>query len=310
MKIELETAYIGLDCSNPGAVATYLREVVGLMPGEPMAGAESTWRVDAKAQRLWLQHGEHDDAACFGLQATDAAAYQRVLARLQQAGVACTALTPAQKALRGVQDGVAMATPWGVPLEVVQGLAEAKTPFASAHFPAGLVTDGQGFGHAVFLVGNAADYEASRRFVIDALGLKLSDWLRLPMGEIEMLVSFFHCNARHHSIAIGFVPMPVLPQKLHHINFEVSQVAVVGAAYQRALQTATPLANTLGQHANDGMVSFYSLSPGGWAVEIGATGRAITEGWADVREYDRISDWGHQPPDVLKQMLAANGSAQ
>ncbi|MEO5734132.1 MAG: VOC family protein [Rubrivivax sp.] len=311
MNNELETAYIGIDCTKPGAVATYLQDVVGLMPGEPRQGAASTWRVDGKGMRLWLQQAERDDAACIGFTAGSVDAYQRGLARLKQIGVECASLTAEQKALRGVQEGVSMRTPWGVPLELVHGLADATTPFESASYPDGLVTQGQGFGHFVFVVGSAEDYEASRRFAIEGLGLKLTDWLRMPIGgEMEMNVSFFHCNARHHSLAVGFVPMPSVPQSLHHINFEVAQVATVGSAYERALNAGTPLANTLGQHANDGMVSFYSLSPAGWAVEVGATGRTVTEDWADSREYDRISDWGHQPPDVLKQMLFSNNAAQ
>jgi 2,3-dihydroxybiphenyl 1,2-dioxygenase len=310
MKVELETAYIGIDCTQPAAVASYLQNVVGLMPGEAREGTASTWRVDGKGMRLWLQPAARDDAACIGFAATSSDAYQRTLARLQQAGVDCAPLTAAQKSQRGVHSGVAMATPWGVPLELVQGLADATTPFSSASYPDGLVTQDQGFGHFVFVVGTAESYEASRRFATDGLGLKLTDFLRMPIGGgAEMNVSFFHCNARHHSLAIGFIPMPAVPQRLHHINFEVRQVAAVGMAYERALQAATPLANTLGQHANDGMVSFYSISPGGWAVEIGATGRTVTEDWADVREYDRISDWGHQPPDVLKQMLSADSAA-
>ena len=310
MNIDLETAYIGIDCTKPAAVAIYLRDVVGLMPGAPREGAASTWRVDGKAVRLWLQQGERDDAACIGLAATSVDAYERTLARLREADVDCTPLTADQKRLRGVRDGVSMRAPWGVTLDLVHGLEESATPFTSPNFPHGLVTQGQGFGHYVFIVGTAEDYAASRRFVIDLLGLKLTDWLRLPMGPVEMNVSFFHCNPRHHSLAIGFVPMPAVPQKLHHINFEVTEVAEVGLAYERALRAGTPLANTIGQHANDGMVSFYSISPGGWAVEVGATGRTVGDDWSDVREYDRISDWGHQPPDVLKQMLSADAAAQ
>ncbi len=195
-------------------------------------------------------------------------------------------------------------TPWGVPLEVVLGLEAAEAPFASAAFPNGVVTQGQGFGHFVFAVNSQADYEASRVLAMAGLGMGLSDWLRLPLpGGAEMHVSFFHCNPRHHSLAIAWVPAPELPRRLHHINFEVGQVVDVGMAYERALKAGTPIANTLGQHANDRMVSFYSVSPDGWQVEIGATGRVVHEGWADAREYDRISEWGHQPPQVLGTLL-------
>lgn len=275
MDRELATAYIGFDCTDPAAVGDYLRDVIGLMPGEPAPGADSTWRVDGKARRLWLQRSRDDDAACIAFEAVDAEAYARVLSRLARAGVATTPLTSAQTALRGVREGVAMATPWGVPLEIVRDLADAPTPFASPHYPEGFVTGDQGFGHFVFLVNSAEAYDASRRFALDALGLKLSDWLRMPIGPVEMQVSFFHCNPRHHSLAIGLVPMPQLPKKLHHVNFEVTRVGPVGAAYERALMASTPIANTLGQHDNDGMVSFYGVSPGGWQVEVGATGRTI-----------------------------------
>ena len=144
---------------------------------------------------------------------------------------------------------------------------------------------------------------------MEGLGLKLSDTLRMPMGPAEMNVSFFHCNARHHTLAIASVPMPEVAKKLHHINFEVRQVAAVGAAYDRALAAGTPIANMIGQHENDGMVSFFSVGPDGWQVEIGATGRQIGDDWNDVREYSRISLWGHHPPAVLAQMQGLTGTA-
>ena len=303
MEVDLEIAYLGIDCRRPAETGAYLRDVVGLMPGEPRDGLASTWRVDGKAARVWLREAPHDDAACIGFEAVGAAAYERTLARLDRAGIDCTPLGAARKAERQVEEGVSMPTPWGVPLEVVRGLADAETPFASAHYPEGFVTAGQGFGHVVFVVGSAEAYEASRRFAIDALGLKLSDRLRMPMGPIEMNVSFLHCNPRHHSLAIAFVPMPDVPQKLHHVNFEVSSVPPVGAAYERALTSGTPIANTIGQHENDRMVSFYSVSPGGWRVEVGATGRTIGDDWDDTPVYDRISHWGHQPPEVLTHLL-------
>ena len=144
---------------------------------------------------------------------------------------------------------------------------------------------------------------------MEGLGLKLSDYLRMPIGPVELNVSFFHCNARHHSLALALVPAPEVAQKLHHINFEVKQVADVGAAFERALTSGTPLANMLGQHENDGMVSFYSVGPDGWQVEIGATGRQIGDNWNDVREYQRISLWGHQPPAVFAQMQGLTAPA-
>ncbi len=309
MKTDIESAYIVLESRNPAAVNKYLGEVIGLMPGTPTAAGASTWRADGKSQRVVLAQGQANDATAIGFELASREALDAAVARLRKLGLDPVQGTAAQKQERRVKDMVSVPSPWGVPVELVLGLEEAATPFASKVYPSGFVTGSQGFGHFVFGVAGGETYEAARKFALEGLGLKLSDTLRLPMGPVELNVSFFHCNARHHSLAIAQIPAPVVPQKLHHINFEVNQVADVGAAYERALATGTPLANMLGQHENDGMVSFYSVGPDGWQVEVGATGRQITENWDDVREYNRISIWGHQPPAIFAQMQGLTAPA-
>ncbi len=302
MNTEIESAYIVLESRNPAAVNTYLGEVIGLMPGAPTPGGAVTWRADGKAQRVVLAQGSANDATCIGFEVSSRTAFDGVVTRLRKLDLDPVPGTAAQNKERRVAEMVRVPAPWGVEVEVVLGLENAATPFKSAMYPNGFVTGNQGFGHFVFGVAGADAYEASRKFALEGLGLKLSDTLRMPMGPVELKVSFFHCNARHHSLAIAQIPAPEVPQKLHHINFEVKRVAEVGAAFERALAAGTPLANMLGQHENDGMVSFYSIGPDGWQVEVGATGRQITDNWNDVREYNRISIWGHQPPAVFAQM--------
>ena len=302
MKLDIESAYIVVESGHPAAVNAYLGDVVGLMPGDATPAGSSTWRDDTKAQRVVVAQGPSNDATCIGFEATSRESFEATTLRLHALGLDPMPGTNAQKRERRVAEMVRVPAPWGVDEELVLGLESAAMPFASSVFPEGFITKDQGFGHLVFAVAGKATYEASRRFAMDGLGLKLSDTLRMPMGPGEMNVSFFHCNARHHSLAIASVPMPEVAKKLHHINFEVSRVAAVGAAYERALAAGTPIANMIGQHENDGMVSFYSVGPDGWQVEIGATGRQIGDNWNDVREYNRISLWGHQPPAVLAQM--------
>ena len=301
----LEIAYVGLESPDPAALGRYLSDVVGLMPGQPLADGSPTWRDDHKAHRLWVRQGPRKEAAFLGFEARDAAAWQQTIDRLRTLGHEVALGTAQDAAARRVQALARVRAPWGVDVEIVQGLAEAATAFASPHFPNGFVTRGQGFGHPVFAMSSDV-YEAARCFAIEGLGMGLSDWLRMPLAPgVEMHVSFLHCNPRHHSLALACVPGPMPPQVLHHINFEVSGVEAVGQAQERALQTKTPLANTLGQHDNDAMVSFYSVSPDGWRVEIGATGRVVGPDWNDVREYDRISRWGHQPPEALVGLLSS-----
>jgi hypothetical protein len=111
---------------------------------------------------------------------------------------------------------------------------------------------------------------------------------------IELEVHFFHCNARHHSVAVARAPF-ALPQVLHHLMVETNERDDVGAAFDRAWESGLPIPNGLGRHDNDGMFSFYVTSPAGFQVEVGHGARVISDGWDDDRRYDRISAWGHQP---------------
>lgn len=300
---QLEIAYVGVESPDPEALARYLEDVVGLMPGQLLPGGGRAWRNDHKAYRLWTTQGPRQDAVCIGFEACSPAAWRQAIDGLRAQGFAPEIADQAYAEQRRVQALAHARAPWGVQVEIVHGLATAKTPFASPHYPHGFVTQGQGFGHAVFAM-SADVYDDARRFALDGLGLRLSDWLRMPLGPgADMHVSFLHCNPRHHSLALACVPGPMPPQSLNHINFEVASVEDVGQAQERALQSRTPLANVMGQHDNDGMVSFYSIGPDGWRVEIGAAGRSVGPEWDDVREYHRISRWGHQPPAAMSTLL-------
>lgn len=304
MQREIELAYLGVECSDPVALGKYLESVIGLMAGEPTPSGALTWRVDGKAQRLIARKGTSDDAQFIGFEAVDDTAFERVRQRVAAHGAIWREGTARDCAERRVRRLVRTEAPWGVEVELVTGLAEANNAFSSPFYPEGFVTAGQGFGHAVFRIGDPAIYDESRNCA-KALGLGLSDYLEMQLADGPMHVSFLHCNLRHHSLALACVP-PSLARvrRLHHINFEVSSIAQVGAAFERALQSGTRIANTLGQHDNDHMVSFYGVTPAGWLIEVGATGRTIDDDWSDVRRYDRVSRWGHHPPARIAELQA------
>ena len=152
-------------------------------------------------------------------------------------------------------------------------LEEASTPFVSPRMPGGFFTEGVGFGHAVFAT---TAFDASHAFLVDSLGLAQSDWLEMEIAAgIELEVRFYHCNERHHSIALARAPFD-MPQKLHHIMFETNERDDVGAAFDRVWATDLAIANGLGRHDNDGMFSFYVVSPAGFQVEVGHGARVIS----------------------------------
>lgn len=290
MHHELELAYLGIEVPNPETLTPFFGDVIGLVPGEPASPGTVTWRDDDKPHRLIIQPGSANDAVFVGFEAVDAGAFDDVAGRLRAAGYDVTEADDGDRAERRVARLVRATAPWGVRVELVQQFDEASTPFSSPLVRGGFFTEGVGFGHVVFAT---TAFDESRAF-LDALGLVQSDWLQTEIADgIELEVHFYHCNARHHTIALAKAPFE-LPQKLHHVMFEMNERDDVGAAFDRVWATDLPIPNGLGLHDNDRMFSFYVANPAGFLVEVGHGARTITDDWRDDRRYDRISAWGHQ----------------
>jgi 2,3-dihydroxybiphenyl 1,2-dioxygenase len=285
---DIELAYVGIDVPDPAGLDAFFGEVIGLTPGtEP-----HTWRNDNKAHRIIVREGAASDASFVGVEAVDADAFERTVARLQTAGFTTAEGDPEDLRARKVGRLARTDAPWGASLEVVLDLEAAPAPFASPQVPGGFLTEGVGFGHAVFAT---TAFDGSHRFLVEGLGLEQSDWLEMEIAEgIELEVRFYHCNERHHTLALAKAPFD-LPQTLHHLMFETNERDDVGGAFDRVWATDLAIPNGLGRHDNDGMFSFYVASPAGFQVEVGHGAKVITDSWDENRRYDRISAWGHQP---------------
>lgn len=292
MKQRIEVAYLGIEVPDPTSLSSFFADVVGLVPGDATPSGAMTWRNDDRAQRVIVSAGPANDAAVVGFEAVDDAAFDDVVEQLRAAGFTVHDGSATDLAERRVARLAVATAPWGLPVEIVTGLASAAEPFDSPLVPGGFLTDSMGFGHVVFAT---PEFDESCRFLVEGLGLAQSDWLEMPLGpDMKLEVRFFHCNGRHHTLALARAPFE-LPQRLHHFMVECKSRDDVGTAFDRAWATDLPIPNGLGRHDNDGMFSFYVGSPAGFAVEIGHGGRVITDDWADNRAYDRISKWGHQP---------------
>ena len=292
MNPDLELAYVGIEVPDPAVLTPFFADVIGLVPGDQPGRGILTWRNDDRAHRVIVQPGPANDAIFLGVEAVDGVAFDRVVERLSNAGWPPAESSKTDTTARRVARMAHVTSPWGVRLDLVQGLERATAPFTSPLVPGGFHTEGVGFGHAVF---TTTALDESHEFLTAGLGFAQSDWLDMPIGEgIELEVRFYHCNSRHHSIALARAPFE-LPQKLHHLMFETNQRDDTGAAFDRAWDSALAIPNGLGRHDNDGMFSFYAASPAGFLVEVGHGARVISDDWDDNRRYNRISRWGHQP---------------
>ncbi len=292
MNHAIELGYLRLEVADRATLGAFLTDIVGLAPGEPTPAGDLTWTNDAAARRILVGEGPADDLVALGFEAADEAAFEATLARLAAAGFSADDGGPALAAERGADRVATVAAPWGSAVEVALGLARRPAAAPTPLVPGGFLTAGQGFGHAV--VATTA-FDESVRFATEGLGMVQSDWLETELAPgLTLEVRFFHCNARHHTLALARAPFE-LPQALHHVMVETLDRDDVGRAYDRAVAAGLPLPNGLGRHDNDGMFSFYVASPAGFQVEVGHGARQVTEPWTDDRRYDRISAWGHHP---------------
>jgi 2,3-dihydroxybiphenyl 1,2-dioxygenase len=289
---QLEFAYVGLEVSDPGALGALLTDVVGLHPGETADDGSATYRNDARTRRVIVQEGPLDDCSVLAFEAVDDQAFEETAARLEAAGFPLVEGVTEEAAARDVTRLLHTQSPWHLRFELVQGLAAAATPFESTLVKGGFQTDGVGAGHTAIAV---TSFEDSERFLLDGLGMVQSDWIETELMEgVELEVRFYHCNERHHSIAVAKLPFD-LGKSLHHVQVEVNDRDDVGFAFDRAWSAGCEFANGLGVHDNEGAFSFYVTSPAGFLVEVGHGTKKVHAPWDGNRRYDSISRWGHQP---------------
>ena len=285
-----QLGYLGLEVSDLPRWEKFAVDLLGLEPGRRSADGSLALRLDQHEQRIVLHPGPADDLKYLGFEAANDAELEALGARLVQAGFTVTEGKAETAAARRVTRLLETADPTGIPVELYVGAALAQQPFTSP-LVSGFVADDEGLGHAVIC---ARDAQASERFYLELLGLRLSDTVKAAITpQFSIQLRFLHANARHHSIAFGSVPMP---KRIHHFMIEARSADDVGRAHDRMVSAGVTFSMDLGKHPNDGMFSFYAKTPSGFDVEFGSGGIKVDDATWAVRSYDHISVWGHKPP--------------
>jgi 2,3-dihydroxybiphenyl 1,2-dioxygenase len=283
--------YLGFEASDLAAWERFALDVLGLGLAARGVDGSLALRMDEQAQRIIIHPGKADDLAYVGFEVEDQHALRAIAETLSSSGFTVNEGKPETVRTRRVAQLFLVEGPSGVPVELFHGPERSAEPFHSEAVPSGFVTGEEGLGHLVLVAWDAA---ASDRFYRELLGMKLSDRIRTELAPgLPLEITFLHANPRHHTVAFAEAP---LPKRIHHFMLEVGTMEDVGHAYDRCLEGGVPIANTLGQHPNDGMFSFYARTPSGFEVEIGWGGRKVDDSTWEVRTYDRLSTWGHRAP--------------
>ncbi|MCB9785089.1 MAG: VOC family protein [Deltaproteobacteria bacterium] len=287
-----QLGYLEFEVRDLDAWERFGRDVLGLGLARRGDGGALAFRMDGHAERIRVRPGEADDLAELGWELASEAEALAVADRLRAAGVEVRRLSDAEAAARRVAGALSYVDPGGVPSALVWGAELADQPFRSELVRSGFVADEQGLGHIVI---SARDKAENLRFYSEILGLRLSDHITCDLHGYAVDIAFLHANARHHSVAFGG------PQRkrMHHFMLEVRSVDDVGLAMDRTMAAGLRLMQTLGRHPNDRMLSFYAKTPSGFQFELGWGGRQVDDATWEPTVHDRVSEWGHHPPEFL-----------
>ena len=289
-------AYIHISETEQGSWRNFGANILGLMPIErPDFNDHSFLKMDEAPFRILVSTAEQGQMLGCGWDMGSKENYQAMIATLEAANATVTSGDARGANLRCVTEYASSNDPSGNPFEIFYGrttTAECDVPFVSPTGIKKFVTGDMGLGHAVI---PAPLTEETHAFYIDTMGFGMSDDLRMPPpaeGAPELRIIFMHAsNSRHHSLALANFPHPV---GIVHMMFEVTSIDEVGACLDRVNQANVPIMSTLGRHCNDNMLSFYSVGPGGIAVEFGYDGLQIDD-WSQfpATESTEGDFWGH-----------------
>ena len=295
-----ELGYVGIEASKLTDWERFGVDLLGLQVADRSDG-QLTLRMDHKAHRWIIVAGSADDLAFTGFECASEADLQAIAARLRAAGTPVNDGDASLAAARKVQRIAVTSDPLGNRVELYVGLADAATAFRSDRLSSSFITGQGGMGHQVLM-----ERGVDRRQLIDwygMLGFKLTDTISQEVAPgIVAEVAFLHCNGRHHTVAFANMPFP---KRMHRVMIEVADIRDVGLAYDRCMDARQPFEMTLGMHPNDHMFSFYVRTPSGMNVEYGWGGLVIDEATWQVQHLDKLSSWGHRPPQVVSELLQA-----
>jgi extradiol dioxygenase len=287
-------AYLGVESPEAKKWLEFGPDVLGMQAEETTDGAVKL-RLDDADHRLLVQHGERNRLSYAGWDVGGEDGLGLIAETLRARAVPFQHGTDEEAARRGVREFLWLHDPSGLRHEMCYGQKFVPSSFRSGRPLSRFVTGDQGLGHIVLAT---PDLKQADEFLQGVFGFRKSD-------EIYTFIDlwFYHCNPRHHSIAL--TPMPGV-RGLHHLMIEVAELDDVGIAYDLCRSRNIPLSMTLGRHVNDHMVSFYVRTPGGFDIEYGWGALTVDdeETWT-VKQFDRPSVWGHDmvaqtPPGALE----------
>jgi 2,3-dihydroxybiphenyl 1,2-dioxygenase len=254
------------------------------------------FRLDDRECRFLIQRGPTEDLMAIGWQVDDHETFDRIVKRVTERGVPIAEGTPEEAAVRGVERLWRFAGPKGITQEIFTAPVRAARPLHM--ITSGFVTGDAGMGHVAITTRDPHGLHAYFNTIFD---FRLSDYIDENVGGMNLKIRFLRVNERHHSVAIANVQqlkVDPIRTKAQHVNIQAATLDDMLSAYQRVRELGFTIAWSVGQHTNDRSLSFYSVTPSGFELEVGwnpVTVGPEREATWEPTTYQGISIWGHTP---------------
>lgn len=243
-------AYVALNVTDFARSDRFYRDMLGLQAAGATAHGEHLYRCSRRHHDLILHQGSAPGLRRVAWQMESVEDLARLRRHLAHLGLAVHTMDADYCASMGLDQAFQITEPHtGATFEYCAELVDADTPYTPT------VTRIVRLGHVVL---GARDYETTERFFTDELNYRVSD-------RIDGAVTFMRCfpNPLHHSFGLSKSDS----NRLHHVNFMVTDIDDIGRALHRARKLDVPVVFGPGRHPPSESIFLYFLDPDGNTLE-------------------------------------------
>ena len=243
--------YVALNVTDVARSSAFYTSIVGLAAAGKTATAEWLFRCTDRHHDVILHESAAAGLRRVAWEMESAGDLARIEAHLRALGLPLRAVATEECAGLGIARAIRTTEPHtGACFEYFCGMSCAATPFVPT------VAKIARLGHVV-LATNA--HQACERFFLDQLNYRASD-------RIEGAVTFMRCfpNPLHHSLGLSNAQ----ENRLHHVNFMVTDIADIGKALYRLQKNQVPIVFGPGRHPPSESIFVYYLDPDQLTLEF------------------------------------------
>jgi 2,3-dihydroxybiphenyl 1,2-dioxygenase len=297
-----QLAYLGIASPRSEEWRDYSTRLLGAVIAEDGPDGAVRVKVDDKGYRIAIHPSENDEFRYAGWACHNETELREYVAHLRAQGLDVHEGTEEELKERQVAELYWTQDPWGNRHEFVWGqYAHPNSFFPGRPMRGRFVTGDLGLGHIVMIVPNLEEADA---FYAEKLGFKLSDRVKSDIFNLR----FYHCNGRHHSLAVAEIPGMT---GINHLMLEVESFDDLGTAVDLFAEDADrEILLSLGRHTNDLMTSIYVQTPSSMQIEYGHGGIHVDDLTWVAGTHDLPSIWGHHrsqayldgPPGIFRML--------